>query len=275
MNTIFMDSSLAEQIRQQGFAKREVLNAQDILEIKELYRSLGEVNRKGTHVTMFNPSSDYRQRVDEGIKKICADKVTALMIGYSALYANFMVKESGEEGDFPLHQDWTYVDEGRFVSIAVWIPLEEVKESKGALHVVRGSHKFPTGLRGPYVHEPFSEIGKEIRENFSTCVDLKAGEALLWDHRLLHFSKPNLTPAPRLAITLIMLPTEAEAIHCFAKPESKGTQIEKYAVDRDFYMHYIISERPTGFRLIETVDQAITTITKDDFEQMYEQANKR
>ena len=274
MAEIFYDKNLSQQLIQNGFVRTPVLNTQEILELKELYISLGPPDRKGTHVTMFAPSYEYRCAVDKGIKKICAEKVVGLMKGYRALYANFMVKESGQEGDFPLHQDWTYVDEHIQNSIAVWIPLHDVDENNGALHMVKGSHKFITQLRGPYVHEPFGHIANEIKRDYSLCADLAAGEALIWDHRLIHFSKPNMTSSPRLAVTIILVPEDARVIHCYAQPESNGKRIEKYIVDTDFYMQYVISRKPEGVPLIEIVDQSARDFTIEEFKQMFRDANQ-
>lgn len=273
MEDIFYDTTYSLEIRQKGFVRKDILNSEDLKALKDLYASLGPPDRKGTHVTMFDPSYEYRCKVDQGIKAICQSKVQTLMKGYKALYANFMVKESGQEGDFPLHQDWTYVDEHFHTSVAVWIPLDDVNERNGALHVVERSHKFITQLRGPYVHEPFQAIGEYIKTGYSSSADLKAGEALMWDHRLIHFSKPNLTEKPRIAVTLIMVPSDAEVIHCFAAPESQGRRIEKYKVDTDFYMRYVISQRPKDVSLVEIVEQPAINFTKEEFDAIYVKEN--
>jgi ectoine hydroxylase-related dioxygenase (phytanoyl-CoA dioxygenase family) len=166
-----------------------------------------------------------------------------------------MVKEPGREGDFPVHQDWTYVDEEKYSSYAFWIPLNDVDESNGALHIVKGSHRFHNALRGPYVHEPFASLSEVIKDKYSEVVRLRAGEALVWDHRLIHFSKSNITPSTRLAFTLIMVPENAEVIHCYGRPESGGTIIDKLKADTEFYMKYKIGSSPDFAPLLETIVQ--------------------
>jgi hypothetical protein len=219
------------------------------------YNSLATPQKRGTHVTMFYPDYDYRKKVDTKIKELCASKVEEMMNNFRALYSNFMIKESGAEGDFPLHQDWTYVDEEKFSSYAFWIPLQNVNENNGALHVVRGSHRLLTRLRGPFVQEPFQQVSAAIKSKYSESINLKAGEALVWDHRLLHFSLPNISASPRLAFTLIAVPQKAPVFHYFGLQETGGTSIEKYLVDTDFYLHYTIGKRPEGVELLETKKQ--------------------
>lgn len=251
----FKASGLNEALAKNGFAVLPFCTPLQVEELKAFYAQLPAQNLPGTHVTMFNPSFDYRKLVDEKVKATCGSAIENLMNGYRCLYANFMIKEPGIEGDFPVHQDWTYVDETQFTSYAFWIPLQDVDIDNGALHVVKGSHKIVTRLRGPYVQEPFKNLSAIIRKTYSTAIKLKAGEALVWDHRLVHFSLPNITAQPRLAFTIIAVPKEAEVIHCFGLPESDGTTIEKYAVDTGFFLGYTIGGKPTGVPLLETIFQ--------------------
>ena len=270
---MFWDKDIQQQITQNGYGTTQLLNVDEIEELKAFYTSMGHMDSKGTHVTMFNPSFEYRSAVDAQIKKVCACKIISLLKGHRALYANYMVKESGPGGDFPVHQDWTYVDESKYTSLAFWIPLSDVNEHNGALHVVSGSHNFTTKLRGPYVHEPFQELSQMIRSIYAKPIVLRAGEALVWDHRLIHFSNPNITAQPRIAVTLILVPEAASVIHCYAVPDSLGTRVEKYKVDTDFYMRYTIGQPPTGVELLEAVSQPIINFSVHDLETMYAAAN--
>lgn len=274
MQEVFKDKDIQQLLVTNGYAVVPVLDETDIAALREYYNSVERTEAKGTHVTMFNPSYEYRCAVDKQIKHVCAAKIAAMLNDYRALYANYMIKESGPEGEFPVHQDWTYVDESKFVSIAFWIPLQDVNEDNGALHVVKGSHKFITKLRGPYVHEPFQKLSDVIKEKYAEPIKLKAGEALVWDHRLIHFSKPNKTNVPRIAVTLIMVPDAASVVHCYAVPESMGTQVQKYEVDTDFYMRYVIGQAPVGVNLLETVTQPMLSNTESQFEAMYSAAQQ-
>jgi hypothetical protein len=268
----FTDDNLNKQIEKNGFAVVPFASPQQIEELKTFYRSLPEVNAKGTHVTMFHPSYDYRKKVEEKIRELFAAKTESYLNGYRVLYTNLMIKEPGPEGDFPVHQDWTYTDESRYSSYAFWVPLQDVDTTNGVLHAVRGSHKFITALRGPYVQEPFKHLSGAIKTKYAEPINLKAGEALIWDHRLIHFSLPNISSQPRMAFTLIVVPKEEQAVHCFGLDETRGTLIEKYAVDTDFFLRYTIGKKPERVTLLETVSQKETTFSEEQFVQMLQQA---
>lgn len=273
MPGIFKNTDPNRQLSTQGFAVVPFADAETLQELRSFYNALQPTDAKGTYVTMFNPSVEYRTAIDMKIKELCGGKATQLMDGYRVLYTNFMVKQPGPEGDFPVHQDWTYVDESKYSSVAFWIPMQDVDAGNGALHVVPGSHKFVTALRGPYVNEPFGELSSVIKSDFSQPVKLKAGEALVWDHRLIHFSLPNLSPAPRMAFTLIMVPQDAQALHCYSIPGSGGTVVEKYAVDADFYMRYTIGQAPLGVSLIDRTEQPATKFNEQQLQALYNEAN--
>lgn len=264
----FSDIHINKEVEQNGFAVVPFASAEELQDLKLFYNTLPETNSKGTYVTMFHPSYEYRKKVEQKIRQLFAAKAENSLINYRVLFTNYMVKEPGPEGDFPVHQDWTYVDETKYASYAFWIPLSDVGATNGALHVVPGSHKFITHLRGPFIYEPFKELSEEIKKKYSQPVNLKAGEALIWDHRLIHYSLPNLSDQPRIAFTLILVPEEAEVIHCFSLDEEKGRIINKYSVDTDFFFTYTIGQKPQGVTLIEQFNQQLPTFVEQELEQM-------
>lgn len=266
MRNHFSDIHLNNQIEQNGFAVVPFALAEELQELKLFYDTLPETNSKGTHVTMFHPSYDYRLKVEQKIRQLFAAKAEKMLIDYRVLFTNYMVKEPGPEGDFPVHQDWTYVDETKYASYAFWIPLSDVDQLNGALHVVPGSHKLINHLRGPYVHEPFRELSDEIKKKYSHPVKLKAGEALIWDHRLIHYSLPNLSAKTRIAFTLILVPQNVEIIHCFGLQEKQGNLINKYLVNTDFFLRYNIGNKPDRVALIEQVNQQLPIFGEQELE---------
>ena len=264
MRSDFVENILNSQIEQDGYAIVPFASQEEIKEITAFYKSLPSVNAKGTYVTMFHPSYEYRKGVDEKIKQLFAARASGFLKNYKPLFANFMIKEPGTEGDFPLHQDWTYVDETRFSSYAFWVPMQDVNIDNGALNVVPGSHNLLRGLRGPGVFEAFSYLSDVIKTKYSKPISLQAGEALVWDHRLIHFSLPNRMDLPRLAFTLIMVPESAEVFHIISTDE-KGIMVSKYTVDTDFYLTHKIGSPPENYDIVDTIQQMPQVITEELF----------
>lgn len=251
----FKDPLISDALDTKGFAIVPFASAEQVNELKEFYTHLPPTQAKGTHVTMFHPQFDYRKKVDDKLRALLETRALDFMYRYRVLFTNMMVKEPGPEGDFPVHQDWTYVDETQHTSYAFWIPLQDVSATNGALQVVPGSHRLLTRLRGPYIQEPFQHLSQLVREKYAEPVALKAGEALVWDHRLIHFSLPNLTAQARLACTLIVVPEEVEVMHCFGVKKGDADLVEIYQATSDFYLRYTIGKRPEGIALKKTMLQ--------------------
>lgn len=266
MTNDFYDERINIEISTNGYAIVPFASNEQINSLRIFYNQLPIIDAKGTYVTMFHPSYDYRHLVDEKLKTLFAQKANSYLKNYRALFANFMEKAVGEEGDFPVHQDWTYVDETKYASYAFWIPLQDTDIQNGALHVVPNSHKIPSGCRGPHIHEPFHRLREKIKKNYSKVISLNAGDALIWDHRLIHFSQPNLSLTPRLAFTLIMVPKDATIIHCFGDVRNGEDEVSIYAVDSEFYLSYTIGDKPKQVKLIEKVIQKHIDYNDDIFE---------
>ena len=161
---------------------------------------------------------------------------------FEFLYANYMVKESGENSEMKIHQDWTYVDEKNDDSFAIWIPLINLNKTNGALTMIPKSHKFKLNERGPGLFCPFEPYFEMLKDNFSTPLYLKAGQAVIWNHRLAHYSPPNTSQTARIAITAIITPKNKEIIHYYKDNDS--TRLTCYKVDADFFLKYKIGESP-------------------------------
>lgn len=240
---IFSDPHLQDAFEKDGYVRIPFLNEGEIADLKEFYNRYPSSFEKGFHPTMFNPDTEYRKRADQKIRSVTEPKLDFLK-GYYALYGNFMVKEPGEESRMKLHQDWTYVDETKAESLAIWFPLQDLDDTNGVLQVVPGSHRINNIIRGPGVFEPYHEVEEYLLENCLENVYLKAGEAILWDHRVLHCSPANLSSKRRISVTAILIPEGEEVHHYYQAPEHDHRQIEKFKVDNAFFMQYEIGERP-------------------------------
>lgn len=66
---------------------------------------------------------------------------------------------------------------------------------------------------------------------------VKSGEAVIYNHRLLHYSMPNNSNKVRPAINLSMVPQNTAMIH-YTVPE--GTEgVHRYEIeDNDFFIYY-------------------------------------
>jgi len=256
---IFLDQALQSEFEKKGFVRFPFLTNDEVDNLKEFYAQNPSVFEKGFHPTMFNPDIDYRIKMDEKIREITQPKLDLFLERYRALYGNFMLKEPGEESAMKLHQDWTYVDENKSQSLAIWFPLIDLNDTNGVLQLISGSQHINNIIRGPGIFEPYNEVHNYLIENCLESVYLKAGEAIVWDHRVLHCSPPNLSSDKRISVTAILVPKEEEVFHYWQADEL--SRIEKFSVNNDFFMNYEIGKRPDGFPSLGFVEYEFPPLT--------------
>ncbi|MCO5249518.1 MAG: phytanoyl-CoA dioxygenase family protein, partial [Chitinophagales bacterium] len=163
---------------------------------------------------------------------------------YEPVYASFVVKEPGPEGNFPLHMDWSMVNEREAISLAFWTPLIDINTENGALIVLEGSHQIGLSFRGgPYLFQALeSDSLPDVKLKTHTLY-LRAGEVVIYDHRLFHGSLANKTNETRPALNCTMRPKETPLIHY----HQIGKEIETYYVDNIFFTQYIMGENPQDY----------------------------
>ena len=240
---LFTDDRLNRHLDRDGYVRLPLLNEAAVDRLKRLYQDRTADGASGFHASMFHPDRSYREALDEAIRsELEAAWTPTFRSDMKPLYGNYMVKEPDAGSGMKVHQDWTYVDEDRFDSYAIWVPLQDLDETNGIFTVVPRSHRLNNTVRGPGLTCPFHAEWAMLRDTYARPLDLRAGEAVVWNHRLAHQSPPNRSRSPRIAVTAIVVPQNADVVHFYADPGD--SQVTRYAVDRDFFMDYRIGARP-------------------------------
>jgi ectoine hydroxylase-related dioxygenase (phytanoyl-CoA dioxygenase family) len=151
----------------------------------------------------------------------------------------------------PLHQNWAFADERKVCTVSIWCPLVDSFEENGTLQVVPGSHKRFGEVRGPMIPSELDDIKKEIISDYLVPLNLKAGNAVVLDDSIIHYSAINKTNDLRLAIQLILIPGEVPSIHYHMNPAESAEEVNVLEVDRDFYMQFNPWKQPEGAKVVK------------------------
>lgn len=264
---LFKDNQRNSELIREGYTVFDFLAASEVSELADFYhQKRPEGALQGFHASMFHEQINYREQMDQKIREVVGRVLAPeLEDGFELLYANYMVKEVGEDSEMKMHQDWTYVNEDRAKSYAIWIPLLDLNETNGIFTVLPNSHHTINHFRGPGLQCPFDHHWQDMDRSLWRPIPLKAGQAIVWDHRLAHCSPPNLSDKSRIAVTAIIVPKSEQVVHYF-RP-SMEDKVERYAVDRDFYMNYAIGKRPQA-ELIDYVEHETEILSKEKLEAM-------
>ena len=120
-----------------------------------------------------------KETVDAQLKRILTKALEEHLIDCKPVFANFMVKNPGDNSQLIPHQDWNFVDETKYDSVTVWCPLVAVNEVNGNLQVVPRSHRLNNLIRGRFFDAPFHHLFEEVVYDKLISLPLKAGEAII------------------------------------------------------------------------------------------------
>ena len=273
MNELFKNAADQAAINRSGYSRFPYLSEREVADLHAFYKAeTDEGDLSGFHASMFNEDPMYRKGMDERIRSVLQQRFNEFFRGeYELLYANFMVKEPGVDSEMKIHQDWSYVDENGADSFAIWIPLQDLTTKNGALEVYPGSHNSKNYARGPGVTCPFFDEWDQIKTRYMKPLYLQQGEAVIWNHRLAHYSPPNLTEQPRIAITAIIVPKSEKVYHYYK--ESSSSPVEQYEVDKDFYMNYNIASKPQARYVKDVVDDS-HILNKEELDRLFVNTDK-
>jgi hypothetical protein len=211
--------------------------------------------------TLYDPDVEYRAAVDRALRPFFEPALERVVVDQRCFIANLLVKPPGEQSDLGVHQDWTFVDEPDRTSATVWCPLVDVSPDNGTLTLYRGSHLLAPSWRGsPRLPTPFDGLEPVIRERFGTAVSCAAGNAVVYDHRVVHWSGPNLSSRARIAVGVGIAPAGEPLVHL----HSAGGSVTRYTVDDDFLLDITFGEPPRRYRSAEPFEVPARTLQDTD-----------
>lgn len=261
---LLKDIRLNKKLSQDGFVVISLIEDDVVKQLADLYKQIQPVSFKGFSSTIYNQDVNTKRITSEGISYLLRPHVDKILNEYRPLGASFLCKTPGQESKMPVHQDWTIVDESKFGSYTIWMPLVDVNEVNGAMKVLPGSHKFSDALRSPTLPGAFQNLENNIYDRME-WLKVKAGQAIIFNHALLHASPPNLSNQERVVATFGLIPVDSE-LSFYHKMEDG--RVGQYAVNDDFFIHYNnIGSPPENGALISVFEYQFDTFSVDTLNQ--------
>lgn len=208
------------------FILDDFLNSEEHSSLSKLYNDIkieGIDGRMYSNVHHLN--QDENIRIEKSIINICESSIAKVLDDYQVMGASFMVKGTGRYSDSRLHQDWSIVDESRYNSYILWIPLIDVSESNGCLQVLPESHKWFNTVRSSNIESLFLEFNYKIN-SFVKAIPLKSTQAAIFFSKLFHGSKINTTSSDRPAISITLIDKSAKYVHYFRDSDKRVLVLE-------------------------------------------------
>ena len=252
-----VDPLLEADLEEQGYAVAPGFVRPDEIEaLAALFAAQdAAVHHRPFGASLHSDDVAYRTAVDAGIRAILGPRVAQIASGYRLCFGNFLAKApvapEEETGAVRLHQDVAFVNEALFETLSFWIPLSDTDEANGCLRIVPGSHRYSHSLRWPAAPFAFSSHETLLLAR-SRPVPVRAGDAVIFGAKLVHWSAPNRSAASRVVAGGLAAPKEAPLIYLHQDPRDPDA-LDVYFVPDDFDAHHAYGRRPRTGRPVARV----------------------
>jgi len=279
MRKIFKDSKIEAKFQQHGFVQLPFIAQEEVDMLKQLFfdtlpQSGGQITAGETGMensrmisydfTFIDKNPAYKSAVFDIISTYFKPHMDRLLDNYKPIIANYIRKQPGD-GEVPLHQNWAFADERHCTTVSIWCPLVDGTVENGTLQVVPGSHKRFGENRGPKIPWELDSIQNDIINKHLVPLETKAGDCVILDDSIVHYSDINKTQGLRLAIQLICIPAEMPSLHYHMDHSISNTEVEVLEVDKDFYMEFNPWKFPDNVKKVGRTKLNYQPLSEKDF----------
>lgn len=218
-----------------GYFTIPFLSKDTIEKLKQIYSQNFNDTQTTFYSSSFEQDFDLKKSVSDEIVSLLKEKLNTHFSDYKILGSSFLKKNPNDNNPLPLHQDWTVTDEEKYGSYTIWIPLQDTTKLNGAIRVIDGSHLVENNYRAPSIPVAF-ESDRDKFENYLKTLPLKAGEAFIFNQKLMHASWPNQSNEERLALTIGLVPKEASLFMLYYNKNKN--ELLQYSMPDDLFIRY-------------------------------------
>ncbi|HMU98235.1 MAG TPA: phytanoyl-CoA dioxygenase family protein [Chitinophagales bacterium] len=246
-----------------GYFTQQILDNDLAEKIKSIYFANFDNKTTTFYSTSFYPDFELKQKVNQEILNIIQPVLDKNFADYKILGSSFLRKLPNQNNPLPLHQDWTVTDEKKYGSYTIWIPLQDTNQTNGAIRVIDRSHQIDDSMRAPSLPVSF-EKERPAFDKYLKTLTLKTGEAFIFNQKLMHASWPNQSNEERLALTIGLVPKEANLFMLYFD-KNKG-EIQQYSMPDDLFLHYPeIIQQPLIGQLEKTFSYQVPQLSEKQF----------
>ena len=226
MLSVFKEEKHQAQFEQDGYIILPFYTEDEIKELTDLYKRLHPKDEVGFFPSTFSSDRNYRIEADKGVRRICERSIAAYFHDIKVMCGSFIVKTPVPESAMCVHQDMTLVDESKYTGINIWVPLIDLNDENGTLEVLPRSHRiFPT-YRSSSIPEFFGACAEDVKP-YMKKVYPKAGEAVIFDQSIIHYSQANRSNDIRIVTNTYFTHKDATFQTCYWQ-ESYGNKVELF-----------------------------------------------
>lgn len=232
---VLRDPVLDAQLGREGYAIVPLVEREVAAELLEVFRRLHPGSGDGFEADLNNSDSEYRRAVARETATRLTDVLAATLVDQEPFLWSFLCKWPGEPEDLYLHRDWWFVDERSGArSHLVWLALQDIDRTNGALKILPKSHRLDSEPTGTHLAPSWLDEARSLEHRlYSPAV--RAGDAIVMDHALVHGSYRSTSERPRVALGCAVRRVDEPLVHLRRDDDHVASM---YHVDHDFFTTY-------------------------------------
>ena len=284
-NQIFQSVTDEAQYIKEGYVKKRLFTSQQVTEILQQLLALKPDDnfapqRAGSsnyHCTFLDTNAEYKRAANALFKYYFNPLINELFYDYQLWNANLYVKPPGA-GKFEIHQNWTHVVDEKYTTFTIWCPLVDTTAENGTICLVKGSHKIVPDIATMDVPYYFHDFEKELVEKYLEPMACEAGECLIFEDGLIHFSDINKTGAPRYALQVLIGPKSIRPVYFYFDKNNPEKGFEVFEIDESFFLnssYLTFKNRPSAHKSIGFIPNNNKLITEEKFIEALEKGDER
>lgn len=213
-----------------------------------------------------------RKDISNRIFKEVQDAFNKKIKNYTIFGSIFGNKKAHLQSFVTPHHEWSIVDEDKYRVYDLWVPLVDINLKNGPLFMLpRSQYGVHYKVNRP-INTPcfFNDFEEDVKKN-SVPILMKAGQGLLFNQSLIHFSTPNYSSKDRPCIMIAFKDIDAKDNYIYHKD---GIYINKYKVPNNFtydihdFLNIDISKIKDAQLVEQSIEKEQITIDKNIFSKM-------
>jgi ectoine hydroxylase-related dioxygenase (phytanoyl-CoA dioxygenase family) len=232
---IKFNDEIEECINKNGYAVIDLLTNDEVFKFLKLWEAIPKEVLFDNYCSILSTDIEFNKSVNSLLINMFRQKIEKIVQNVMPIQTgSVLIKRPSEKAVVFPHLDPTIVDESIYSSFNVWIPMIDVDENNGCLYLYNDYLAISEKYRKRPINNTIVQYYEELShfwEN-SIPINLKAGQALIFNHKLPHASKGNYTHNDRIAVSLSLIPENAKLVMYYQNEKlKKWNMIEKYIVD--------------------------------------------
>lgn len=235
---LLVDRAADDEFRELGFTIVQMVDPDRVAKLRERMLPLIPPE-SGPFFSLYrNDDPSIRRRLDEAVRGEIESAAANVLRGHRIFLGSLLVKFPGDKSYLAPHQDWSFVDEERYVSGILWFPLQPTDADNGGMCVVPGTHRMDLPHRGAPLDYPI----EEYLDGLIQC-RTEPGQALVSHNALIHGSRENRSDELRIVMVLGFMSEDASLLHYYTDDDG---QKWRYSVTQEFFFDHEPPGRPSG-----------------------------